>query len=70
MLLSCCQPKRQTTQVAPEQGQQQPKKSQTKSEQDYVDQIELEEYMQKKFGGPSSSGFMFSTGVRRNYYCR
>ncbi|KAG0319901.1 hypothetical protein BGZ97_001208, partial [Linnemannia gamsii] len=64
-MLSCCKPDRKYKQVASEpESEQQRKKDQRSAEQAYLDQIELEEYMNKRLAYPPRANFMSSSGLR------
>lgn len=70
-MLSCCSSDRKYKKVASEEDQQQQrKKDQTTAEQDYLDQIKLEDYMNKRLAGPPRSNLALSSGLRRNHYLR
>lgn len=70
-MLSCCNPDRKYKNVASEEDQrQQRKKDQTTAEQAHLDQITLEEYMNKRLAGPPRSNLFLSSGLRNNHYLR
>ncbi|KAG9061629.1 hypothetical protein KI688_007210 [Linnemannia hyalina] len=64
-------PDRTYKKVASEEDQQQQrKKDQTTAEQAHLDQISLEEYMNKRLAGPPRSNLVLSSGLYRNHYLR
>ncbi|KAF9155896.1 hypothetical protein BG015_008145 [Linnemannia schmuckeri] len=70
-MLSCCRSDRKYKHVASEsEQQQQHKKDQTTAEQAHLDQIELEEYMDRRLTCPPRSNLVLSSGLRRNYHLR
>ncbi|KAF8930234.1 hypothetical protein BGZ47_000684, partial [Haplosporangium gracile] len=63
-MLSCCRPDHKYKHVASElEQQQQRKKDQTTAEQAYLDQIKLEEYMDKRLTCPPRSNLVLSSGL-------
>ncbi|KAG0285305.1 hypothetical protein BGZ96_010425 [Linnemannia gamsii] len=70
-MLSCCKPDRKYKQVASEpESELQRKKDQRSAEQIHLDQIELEEYVDRRLTGPPRANFVLSSGLRRNHYLR